>query len=579
MILYHAITNYHVLSCILHKIKYNAKKECIIYISSVNKDKKLLENNLKKSKLFKEVKIFKEFNFSTLKDGEKTDQLQVVSDFVANNNSINFENIEEFNICGDQFSLGLYLIHHGIPYNYFEEACGILSQSEIVENNVKNISIKQYNLVEYLSAFGKSDFVVNRFGDLSKQVEGYYNEKDVDFSIRKILSSLSVKQINKVIRVFQDELEDDTKGSSIDLLLTQHFINLGFMTYEEQRNLYTLLVDYFSRGNQLVIKPHPSDVHGLYTEWFPNSIVLNRTLPSELLTYCLNSSIETGITASSTALLGLEAVNNSICFNNDIEIKYVNINRYYVAMKMLRKLISYEEKIYLMGCYKQLFDNLAKINKWKFPEMIELDSISYPVDNSKRKILVVDDLSVLSNTPRKDFSIIQEMFNNDDIVIYINSNEKEYFYKEEHFDKLQDIVPILIEKTALDTNVDDMLLKTERMYFYCANAKEKEKVISMTERKKLKNSRIELKYDVKDQIEIKTLEGILKATEERLLEEVKINKELRKKNHKLELSNNELIEKNKELAKRNKHILNSSSWKITKPLRGLKKMLKSQNRK
>lgn len=384
MVLYHAMTNYHILCCILHKFIYNNDKKCIIYISSLNKDKKRLERTIANSKIFDEVKIFKEFYFHSIKREKSVgESIKKISEFIETNNEIDFEKIEEYNVCPDHYSLAMYLVANNIKYNYFEDACGILSRSEIVKKNTKNILEAQYNLLEQLQLCGKSSLVINRYGDLSKQVEGYHNDKDIDFCIPEILKKLSKEQINKIISIFQDDIKDDIKGSKIDLLLTQHFINLGFMTYDEQKNLYTLLVDYFGRNNKLVIKPHPSDIHGLYKQWFPNSIVLNRTLPSELLPYCIDVKIDTGITASSTAILGLENVGTPIHFNNDIEQLYLNINRYYITLKMLLNLLEKEDtKIYLLGCYKQFFTNLAKINNIELPELKELENIEIPTSRS-----------------------------------------------------------------------------------------------------------------------------------------------------------------------------------------------------
>lgn len=553
MIIYHAITNYHILCCILHKIIYNKDKKCTIYISSINKDKKRLEKTIIESKIFDNVEIFKEFNFSSIKPNDSIkNSISKISNYLLENNEINFKEIEEYNVCGDQYSLGIYLASKGVKYNYFEEACGILSQSKIVENNVKNISNKQYNLVKTLKLFGNSDVVANRYGDLSKQVEGYHNDKDMDFCIPNILKKLPKEQIKKIISIFQDGIEDEIKGVKIDLLLTQHFINLGFMTYDEQKALYTLLVDYFSKeDNKLVIKPHPSDIHGLYKKWFPDSIVLNRSLSSELLPYCINAQIDRGITASSTSILGLEDVNTPIYFDNDIEKLYSNINIYYIALKILLKILEKKDKkVYLLGCYKQFFTNLAKVNEIELPELVELEEIKYPSEQESRKIFIVDDLSKLSKNPRTNYKDFQKELKDDDIVIYINSNKKQYFYNENQLKRLSDISVIAIDKKKIKEDVSDLLLERDYMFVYSKNQSVKEKINNMQEKIILKNTGIELDIDQKDRIEMKTLEGILTATEDRLLETVKNNKKLKEENEKIK---------------------NSMSWKITKPLRKLRK--------
>jgi len=80
---------------------------------------------------------------------------------------------------------------------------------------------------------------------------------------------------------------------------------------------------------------------------------------------------------------------------------------------------------------------------------------------------------------------------------------------------------------------------------------------NMQEKIVLKNTGIELNIDQKDNIQMKMLEGVLVSTEERLLETVKNNKKLKEENEKLK--------------KQNKEIKESYSWKMTKPLRIIKK--------
>lgn len=551
MILYHAITNYHILCCIIHKLEYNNDKDCILYISKYNKDKKSIEQKLKEHRFFKEVKILEEFPFTVEKNIDNN-IINKICNYVEKNNLDNLKTYKEYYICGDHYSLGIYLAKNNIKYNYFEDACGVLSQKDLAANYTKKIRLWQYNITKKLRLFGESELVIKRYGDLSKQIDGYFNKKDVDFSIAKILQNMSKKQIKIIISVFQDGIIEDIKTEKIDLLLTQYFIGLGFMTYNEQKNLYTHLVDYFA-NNKLIIKPHPSDVHGLYRKWFPNSVVLNRTLPSELLPYCFDAKIENGITASSTAILGMDNIKTHIYFNNDIEKLYLNINKYYITLKILVKILNNDEEIYLMGCYKDFFINLAKSKKIKLPEMIELEQILYGKKQDKRKIFIVDNLNLLSKTPRADFSKFQHKLEKDDIVIYINSNNKAYFYSENHFSKMKNIIPITINKKALRDDVEERLLEEELLYFYSSNDSVREVITNMKETIELENTGIELEVNQKERIEIKTLEGILKATEERLLEEIKKNKKLRKENEKL---------------------LNSTSWKMTKPFRKIKKAIK-----
>ena len=564
MVLYHAMTNYHLLCCILHKIIYNNDKKCVLYLSHINMDITKLLKNLKKSKIFEDVKVYYEYNFSLLNESETIDKFSdKLTDFMKEHNDINFGRIDEYYVCADQYSLAMYLILNKIKYNYFEEACGILSKSDVVCENVKKISKVQYNFAKELKLFGESEFVINRYGNLSKQEDGYYNEKDVDFNIPKLLSKLSKKDIKRVIGVFQNNIDSKLSNENIDLLLTQHFINLKFLDYEEQKNLYTLLVDYFAKSDKLVIKPHPTDIHGLYSQWFPNSIVLDRSLPSELISYCFEKKFELGITASSTAMLGMENIKKTVCFDNEIIDMYKNINKYYFSLLVLKNILtSNDSSVFLMGCYSKMLENLTQLYESKFPKMVMLEKIEYPKkeSNKNRNIFIVDELSKLSDNPRKEYLNFQKKLSKDDIIIFINSDEKKYFYHEQNMKNMKNVIPILILKKEINNNAAQNLLNSEWIYIYTKNKESREIINNMEEKIKLENTGIELEVNQKDKIEIKTLEGILHATEERLLEEIKVNKKLKQEQDEL----NKKIQKMK----------NSKSWKVTKPLRKISKKIK-----
>lgn len=84
----------------------------------------------------------------------------------------------------------------------------------------------------------------------------------------------------------------------------------------------------------------------------------------------------------------------------------------------------------------------------------------------------------------------------------------------------------------------------------------------MSEKIILENTGIELNVNQTEKIEMKTLEGILKATETRLKEEINTNKKLRKENAEIQEAYTALK--------------NSLSWKVTKPLRKIKKVIKKK---
>ena len=559
MVLYHAITSYHVLNCILHKLKYNLDKEAVLYISSSHFDSTEITKKIKKSKIFSDVKIYKEFSYETLSiiKGIKYCASEIEKN--VKENQINIKEIEEINMCGDHYALGLYLSYNNVEYSFFEEAAGILSRPEILENNVEKINKNHFYLLKNIQVQGKNnECIKNRYGELSAQIEGYKNEKDIDFSVTNILSEIDKTNIEKIIEIFDGEVINK-ESKKVALILTQHFINLNVMSYNEQKLLYTLLSDYFCENHKLVIKPHPSDIHGLYEEWFPDAVVLSRKLPSEIIPYCSNSkNFDIGVTANSTAIYGMSKyIKETICFSKKIETQYVSINRYYIVLLMLKKMLNNNVKIYEMGTNIDILQELAKVLEIKLPNIINLDSINYPLKiKNEKRIILIDDLSELSSKPRKEYMEFQENLSDDDTIIYINTNNKEIFCNEKQLEILNNIIPVVITKKPLYEEIDSRILEEEIVYVYSKVAEAKEVVKNMKETKELYNTGIKIEVNSEDNAEIKMLKGMLKATETRLLELSKSNERLRK------------------MGKENEKMKNSLSWKITKPLRFVKKKMK-----
>ena len=47
MVLYYAMTNYHILNCILHKLKYNKNKKAVLYLSEWHSEHNKLIRQIK----------------------------------------------------------------------------------------------------------------------------------------------------------------------------------------------------------------------------------------------------------------------------------------------------------------------------------------------------------------------------------------------------------------------------------------------------------------------------------------------------------------------------------------------------
>jgi hypothetical protein len=568
MILYFAVTNYHILCAILHKLKYKPEKEAILLIPKAHTDFSILQKKLLETKIFKNVYGFDEPHIK--KTNQITDSLitQTINDivtFIEKNFPVNTKDFTEINTFADHYAYGVFLVVNGYKYNYFEEAMGRLSTSESVYEHIKSFSPVQAEIIKKLQLFGNNDLVTNRYGDLTKQKEGYKNEKDVHFSVTKILESLSQKQIQKIKNVFISQDLSTKKQENSALLLTQHYINLGLLTFDEQKLLYFYLTDYFAENKKVYIKIHPSDVQGLYSQWFPEAEILDRQYPSELLPYLLNKNFDIGIAASSTGIFNLSKIlNDIVCFTQQIEKTFKSMNKYFTTLKLIELIPSENKKeIFTYGIDIKQLEELARHYKIKLPKITNLEEEKFPI-KKKSRLFIIDDFYFITN-PRKSFTSIRKNLNEDDLIIYLNSEDKNlcFYPNDKTFDKT--VIPIVIEKENIKDEYNTEFIDKETMFTITHNKEITEIAKNLKFEKDLKYTGIKIIVDQNNNYKRKYLESKLAVIDTNIIE----------------IAKNYLILKddNSRQEKRIDKTLNSKSWQITKIFRNLSKKVQKHYEK
>lgn len=325
MIFYNALSNYHILTCILHKLKYHSKEPAILGIPNYHKSLSLIKNNLEKFKFFDQIIVIEEFNWHQLNESTQSSlkkDIELITKKFSAKNNLDFKQFKEINICGDHNSIGIYLISSQIKYNFFEDGCGVLSEEDRLMNQFRKTNYHRYKILKQLGIPGNNQYVKNRYGDLNCQIKDYYNKKDIHFSVREELEKLDKNTIKNIINVFDSKFQFQIKNNS-DLLLTWHYISAGIMKPLEQEHYYCIMLDYFSKNKHIIIKPHPADDELDYLKIFPKVNIISRTLPSELLPYCSTSKFNNLITGNSTSINGLQKyTNNIIDFNSEYDQSY-----------------------------------------------------------------------------------------------------------------------------------------------------------------------------------------------------------------------------------------------------------------
>lgn len=514
MILYHAVSTYQLLHSIVHrKVKYE-KEKAIIILSDNLKDKFPNYIDLKDG-FFDEVLMFSTGHLFRDKKNiiENTDNY--FRNFL-NSNEINLKNLSDIIVgCAHNF-FGIFLIANNINFTFMEDASGLISRPEVIEDIEKNICFERYLISKQFGLFdGKNELILKKICNMNNQKEGYFESNVEHFDLVVEMSKLSRDFIEQIIEFF-GVLEKISIEDNSMIILTQHFTNLNIMSLEEQKQIYKLVVDYFSNDYNLVFKPHPDDLL-YYDQLFDNSKIIKTKFPAELIPFVFTNHPKVVMTITSTAINNLSNYfEKTIKFSSSFEKDFFVSHKYYTVIKI----ISYLKinKIYELGTDKTLLKNMAEFSDASIPSNISFESVYNFETISKGSVLIIDDYMEASR------SSIFELLNSVDeqsIIIFINSKKDYKFYDYPNKSVLKYIVPV-----EISFRNDDV---SEIIYIYSKRSELRDMINSIQFEKTLKHSEItfEVQRLTEEQMKIKVLEGILEATEKRLEHYIKLEKELR----------------------------------------------------
>ncbi|EFB75534.1 glycosyltransferase family 52 [Subdoligranulum variabile] len=134
-------------------------------------------------------------------------------------------------------------------------------------------------------------------------------EKLVTDSKGALLQSLTDAEKAMVRTVFLTQpLPEQAEGAT--LLLPRSFVADGLMTQEHQDAMFRAVAARYAVG-PLFIKTHPRDTTD-YQALFPDAVILERTMPSEVLNFCLPFTFRRAVTVQSFVLRGFTAAEEKI---------------------------------------------------------------------------------------------------------------------------------------------------------------------------------------------------------------------------------------------------------------------------
>lgn len=567
MDLYYALTPYQLLSVVLHKMTLNDNK-AVLYISDIMRNSDQIFTRLKKTKVFENVEIFPDKKILSERHRVATDFS--ATDFnIQKNNEIVLANCHEMDIydnyyvCADHFPLGIYYNSCNTPYNFFEEGNGQQSKSDVtIEHTIKETDPFLYPIVVELGLFGRNDNVINRYIDMRSQREGYEDDKAIDFCISDILRNKLSKKNKSDLRIIFDFVQPKITAENSIIFLPQHNVNLGVFTCEQQLYQSSLLLDYFADGYKKYIKPHPSDIFTDYSA-FDDVTILDGNYPVELLSLVVNGKFAKGITAWSTSINSLTAsLESKVSFTSDIDKNYKLLHRYYAAARLIKEYavkhrVSHVNILdigtdnamlagFFENCDDLKFDCSFKLynDAEEYNSLPLTDSLCVCVCDKSELIDNDSVMNIIKNSDRTEFTVFIDSSNDS---IFINNAELE------NFEKIS-VIEINKKSIAELLCTDDKDEESERIYVYMSDTADRETIEAFSFTKKLALTKMLIeannyKTSISDEDvkviyrEVKTLEGILSATERRVIAEAEKNTKLIEEHEKDKLYISELEEK------------------------------------
>lgn len=513
MVLYHAVSTYQLLEFIIHKVVREIDNEAAIIISN-DIIRRYPNYQIMLAPYFKKILVYD--NSKSVNIMSKADEFDDYFNLIFTDAGISINEFEQIYSSCCHAGFGIYISRNMVPYIFFEDAAGALSHAQGVQEHVQKGSMyRDSELTKYGLYDGTTELCKKRIYNMMANKGILTLDKDENFDVALELSQMDVQQRKNIIGIFTDNTQIPISKNNV-LFLTEHLYNLGFMTWNEQCLMYQLVADYFLQDYNIIFKTHPDDLL-TYKKLFPNSKVIREKIPSELLPYLFENIPDCVATISSTSILGMKAViRKKLEFNQTFsyfEHQFYDLHKYYFALKYIEYYLKQDYELILCGVNSKIIDNFAEFVNMSINSYLQCESERNLTSfaSEKQHIYIIDKTSESSGVVcswLKNLSL-------NDVVIFINSDNKFCFYHPEYKELWNYISPVKIKKECIrNSNVYDKL-NDEIFYVF---RKGNSELIMKKEKKELKNAGIIMQAEeyTEDKLRIMVLEGLLEATEKRL---------------------------------------------------------------
>lgn len=509
MILYQALSAYQILECILHRQVFYQDKKAVLILGSYIIERMPWYRELESRGFFDQIFLFR---FGGYKGTEEQIIRQVEEEYKR---TIPYppEEFEKLLIAGIHTYLQVWFLSREISFEMFEDGSGALSRPWILAEIHQKSSPARYAILKKYHLYDhESPWITRKYCDKKAQLPGFSDNKAYDFQVLEAFRRLPLSIQDNIRSLFRiPSLQSE--GEDV-LLLTQQFANLGQLSLEGQKSIYQNLFDYYLKGKKVLIKPHPDDIL-YYSRLFPCCRILKAPFPSELLPLAFEKLPPILCTVSSTGVNQIrQEFSNTLIFNSLYEKSFLWDGSYYIALHLAKFLDA--DGILCYGGNQLQLENLAKIH-WPYGKTLKIAHTPQELKEEKRILMIQDDFLEKSRADSQYPDTVQIPEKSILGILFLNSGNKYSMFQPGEKEKFFQMIPFRIREKE----------KQHILYFYSMKDEVRNMAEQFSEAGLLQQAPVSLETMSDIEIRICMLEGILAATEKRLMEYIETEKNLR----------------------------------------------------
>lgn len=426
MILYAAISTYHLLNCLTHRALYYPDEKAVLLIDqndlhrTGNKD----YAGMILAGLFDEVYRFPRSEI------DRNNVIEAVSVVLRKIWKYSLYSFSRIYVAGIHSDFAVYLAHNRIHFSAFEDGAGQLSRTN---EFLIGLSSKFNSIYEMTKKYGLHDYTCSEidqiFYDDLAQLPNFTDPRAIPFNIIERFAEVP-KAIQKSIMLWfgysRIDLAQVLKRDTI--FQTQSFSLNGYMSYKKECEMIKKIVKRYANENELIIKPHPDNVIP-FRLFFSNVYLFPGSFPMELIPFICDRKMIRLICIDSTgARIVSDRFDQVITLYWEYLDSYKLEDEYIAALKML-----YDDP-----CVKAVsmvgidYHHIGALINVQFPRLrssfVEWEFLangkivpSSEKQKAMQKYLIIDSEKVLEKNLSVDIDLINNCIERGGSIIAVNN--------------------------------------------------------------------------------------------------------------------------------------------------------------